>query len=37
LSGYIFASKACIDNRKKTYYAAICPLHVPTIWWTLAH
>jgi len=28
LSGYIFATKARIDNRKKT------PPHVLTIWWT---
>ena len=26
LSGYIFATKACIDNRKKTCQAAISPL-----------
>jgi len=34
MSGYIFANKAHINNRKKTCYAAISPLHVPTIWWT---
>ena len=33
LSGYIFATKACIDNRKKTE-APICPPHVLIIWWT---
>jgi len=37
LSGYIFAIKAHIDNRKKTYWAAICPPHVPTIWWISAY
>jgi len=31
LSGYVFATKARIDNRKK-YYAAISPPDVPTIW-----
>jgi len=34
LSGYIFAMKARIDNRKKT---AISATHVPKIWWTSAH
>jgi len=29
LSGYIFATKAHIDNRKKTCYAAICAPDVP--------
>jgi len=33
LSGYIFATKARIDNRK----AAISPQHVPTICWTSTH
>ena len=37
LSGYIFATKACIDNRKKTCWTAISPPHVLTIWWTLAN
>ena len=32
LSGYIFAIKACIDNRKKTYQTAVPPAHVFTIW-----
>jgi len=32
LSGYIFATKALINNRKKICEAAICPPHVPTIW-----
>ena len=27
LSGHIFATKACIDNRKKTCYPAIAPPH----------
>jgi len=39
-SGYIFATKARIDNRKKNLLsstAAICPPHVPTIWWTSAY
>jgi len=35
-SSYNFATKACIDNRKKTS-AAIPPPHVLTIWWTSAH
>jgi len=34
LSGYIFATKAHIDNWKKNLLAAISPPHVPTIWWT---
>jgi len=37
LLGHIFATKACIDNRKKNCKAAISPLHVPTIWWTSAY
>jgi len=37
LSGYIFATKAHIDNRKKMCYAAISPPHVLTIWRTSAH
>jgi len=32
LSGYIFAIKASIDNRKKTSQASISPPYVPTIW-----
>jgi len=32
--GYIFTTKACIDNRKKTCWTAIPPPHVLTIWWT---
>ena len=35
LSGYIFATKACIGNRRKTSSAAIRPPHVLTIWRTL--
>jgi len=31
LSGYIFATKARIDNRKKLLSS------VPTIWWTSAY
>jgi len=27
LSGYIFGTKACIDNQKKTCYTPIPPLH----------
>jgi len=34
LSGYIFATKARIDNWKKICSAAISPPHVPTMWWT---
>jgi len=37
LVGYVFATKARIDNWKKNCYAAISPPHVPTIWWTSAH
>jgi len=38
LSGHIFATKACIDNRKKTLLSsAIPPLHVLVIWWTSAY
>jgi len=36
-SGYIFATKPYIDNRKKTYLTAIAPPHVLIIWWTSAH
>jgi len=36
LSGYIFATKAHIDNRKKLLNSNISP-HVLTIWWTSAH
>jgi len=32
LSGYIFATKACIDSRKNTCKTAISPPHVLTIW-----
>jgi len=32
LSNYIFATKAIIDNRKKTYYTAVSSAHVLTIW-----
>ena len=31
LSGYIFATKARIDNRRKTCYASICPPDVPNM------
>jgi len=38
LSGYIFTTKACTNNRKKTNCeAAISPPHVLTIWRTSAH
>jgi len=38
LSGYIFAIKARIDNRKKkTCYSAVHPPHVLTTWWTSAY
>jgi len=37
LSGYILATKACIDNQKKTCQTAISTPHVLTIWWTLAY
>jgi len=37
LSGYIFATKTCIDNRKKSCQTPIPPLHVLIIWWTSAH
>ena len=36
-SGYIFAIKARIDNRKKMLSSNISPPHVFIIWWTLAH
>jgi len=32
LSGYILATKARIENRKKKLLTAIPPPHVPTIW-----
>jgi len=32
LSGYIFTTKECIDNWKKTCQAAISPPDVLTIW-----
>jgi len=32
LLGCIFATKACIDNWKKTCYAAMSPPHVLVIW-----
>jgi len=35
-TGYIFATKARIDNRKKIVKQQ-CPPHVATIWWTSAH
>jgi len=34
LLGYIFATKARIDNRKKRVKAPISPPHVLIIWWT---
>jgi len=34
--GYIFATKACVDNQKKTCQTAIFPPHVSTIWCTSA-
>jgi len=36
LSGYIFATKACIDNRKNLLNSDPPPC-VSTIWWTSAH
>jgi len=36
LSGYIFAIKAHIDNWEKTFYIAISPPRVLTIWWSSA-
>jgi len=33
LSGYIFATTACVDSRRKIH-TAISPPHVLTIWWT---
>jgi len=36
LSGYVFATKAHIDNRKNLLNSNISP-HVLTIWWTSAH
>jgi len=36
--GCIFATKACIDSRKKkTCWTAVSPPHVPTVRWTSAH
>ena len=35
LSGCIFATKACIDNQKKTCSTAICLPYVSTIWRSL--
>jgi len=32
LSGHVFTTKACIDNRKKTCQTTISPPHVLTIW-----
>jgi len=37
LSGYIFTTKARIDNRKKTCLTAIPPSYVFTIWRTLPY
>jgi len=37
LSGYIFATTARIDNRKKKLFKQQYLLYVPTIWWTSAH
>jgi len=37
LSGYIFATKACIDNQKKNCSTAVSPPHVPTIRRTSAY
>jgi len=37
LSGHIFATKARIDNWKKTCQTAMPPPHVLIIWWTLAY
>jgi len=37
LSGYIFGTKASIDNRKKNLLSAIPPPHVLIIWWTSAY
>jgi len=37
LLGYIFATKARIDNQKKTCEAAIPPPHVLVIWQTSAY
>ena len=37
LSGYIFATKARINNWKKNLLNSNTSLHVPTIWWTSAH
>jgi len=35
-SGYIFATKACINNQKKNLLNSNVSPHVLTIWWTLA-
>jgi len=37
LSGYIFATKACIDNRKKNLKSSNISSTRPVIWWTSAH
>ena len=37
LWGYVFATKACIDDRKKKLVKQQYVLDVPTIWWTSAH
>jgi len=37
LSGYVFATKAFIDNRKEDFLTSISLPHVLTIWWTSAH
>jgi len=37
LSGYIFATEACIDNWKKNLLSSNMSSRCPTIWWTSAH
>jgi len=37
LSGYIFATKARVNNRKKNLLSSNISPHVLTIWWTSAH
>jgi len=37
LSGYIFATKARIDNRKKILLSINMSSTRPTIWWTSAN
>jgi len=37
LSDYIFATKACIDNRKKLVKQQYLPYMSPTLWWTSAY